>query len=363
MDLKLFTVGPVACYPEVLEEMGRQMLSHRSKEYRMLHRETVELLQDFLETNNPVFLFPSSGTGVMEGSVRNCVRRKMLCCINGAFGERYREVAEANGKVVEPLRADLGEPILPDLLDEALRKHPDVEAVSITYNETSVGLLNPLPKLAEVVKDHGKLLFVDAVSAMGGVELKVDKWGIDVCFASSQKCLGIPPGLAVGSISREALERSEEAENKGWYFDFKLFKRYQDREWSTPMTPTIPQIYALRRILKIIGREGKERHFRLYMERSLKTRNGVAKLGFALFPRKGYESPTVNCIRAEANPSGVEIYERMREKGFELAKGYGAVKKTTFRIGNMGYIRMEDIDAMLKALGEVVKEYRRKPSP
>lgn len=361
MNLKLFTVGPVACYPEVLEEMGRQMHSHRSREYRELHRETVELLQDFLETSNPVFLFPSSGTGVMEGSVRNCVRKRMLCCINGDFGERYLEVAEANGRIAEPLRVNLGEPILPDLLDEALRKNPDVEAVSITYNETSVGLLNPLPDLADVVKSHGKLLFVDAVSAMGGVELKVDKWGIDVCFASSQKCFGVPPGLAIGSVSREALERSEKAENKGWYFDFKLFEKYQEKEWSTPMTPAIPQIYALRRILKIINSEGKEKHFQLYRERSLKIRNGVTRLGFTLFPRKGYESPTVNCFKAEAEPNGIEIYEKMREKGFELAKGYGAVKKTTFRIGNMGYIRMEDIDAMLDALREVVEEYGRKP--
>ncbi|MEM3677267.1 MAG: alanine--glyoxylate aminotransferase family protein [Candidatus Bathyarchaeia archaeon] len=361
MDLKLFTVGPVACYPEVLEEMGRQMLSHRSEEYRRLHRETVEMLQDFLETSNPVFLFPSSGTGVMEGSVRNCVREKMMCCINGDFGERYLEVAESNGKRVEPLRVNLGEPILPDLLDEALRRHPDVEAVSITYNETSVGLLNPLPELADVVKSHGKLLFVDAVSAMGGVELKVDKWGIDVCFASSQKCFGVPPGLAMGSISREALERSEKAENKGWYFDFKLFEKYQEKEWSTPMTPAIPQIYALRRILEIIMSEGKEKHFQLYRERSSKIRKGVTELGFSLFPRKGYESPTVNCFKAEADPNGIEVYEKMRERGFEIAKGYGAVKKTTFRIGNMGYIRMEDIDAMLEALREVVEECRRKP--
>ncbi|MEM3072533.1 MAG: alanine--glyoxylate aminotransferase family protein [Candidatus Bathyarchaeia archaeon] len=356
--MKLFTVGPVACYPEVLEEMGRQMLSHRSEEYRRLHRETVEMLQRFLETVNPVFLFPSSGTGVMEASVRNCVERKMLCCVNGAFGERYVSVGESNGRIVERLQTKLGEPVLPDLLDEALRTHPDVEAVSITYNETSVGLLNPLPELAEVVKSHGKLLFVDAVSAMGGVELKVDKWGIDVCFASSQKCFGLPPGLAIGSVSQEALNRSANAKNKGWYFDFKLFEKYQEKEWSTPMTPTIPQIYALRRILSMIEKDGKESYFQLYRRRSLRIREGVEKLGFTLFPRKGFESPTVTCVNAPANPSGPEVYEEMRRKGFELAKGYGSVKNTTFRIGNMGYVEMRDIDEMLTALTEVVRRHR-----
>ena len=206
MVMKLFTVGPVACRPEVLEEMKRQMFSHRSEEYRELHRETVRRLREFLETKNKVFLFPSSGSGVMEGTVRNCVERKMLCCINGAFGKRYAEVGESNGKIVERLEPELGKPTTPELLDEKLSSAPDVEAVAITYNETSVGLLNPLPELAKVVKEHGKFLFVDAVSAMGGVELKVDKWEIDVCFASSQKCFGIPPGLAVASLSEEALE-------------------------------------------------------------------------------------------------------------------------------------------------------------
>jgi aspartate aminotransferase-like enzyme len=357
--MKLFTVGPVACYPEVLEEMGRQMLSHRSEEYRRLHRETVEMLQRFLETVNPVFLFPSSGTGVMEASVRNCVEKKMLCCVNGAFGERYVSVGESNGRMVERLQTKLGEPVLPDLLDEELRKHPDVEAVSITYNETSVGLLNPLRDLAGVVKSHEKLLFVDAVSAMGGVELKVDEWGIDVCFASSQKCFGLPPGLAIGSVSQEALKRSANAKNKGWYFDFKLFEKYQEKEWSTPMTPVIPQIYALRRILSMIEKDGKENYFQLYMRRSLRIREGVEKLGFTLFPRKGFESPTVTCVNAPANPSGPEVYEEMRRKGFELAKGYGSVKNTTFRIGNMGYVEMHDIDEMLNALGKVVEKYRR----
>lgn len=358
--MKLFTVGPVACYPEVLEEMKHQMFSHRSMEYRKLHRETVELLKEFLETENEVFLFPSSGTGVMEASVRNCVRRKMLICVNGSFGERYVKVAIANGKEVEVLETPLGEPTLPDLLDEKLRKCRDVEAVAITHNETSVGLINPLEKLAEVVKKHGKLLFVDAVSSMGGVEIKVDKWGIDVCFSSSQKCFGIPPGLAIGSVSREALKISESMPNKGWYFDFKLYEKYQKRD-ETPTTPPIPQIFGLNRILKLIKEwGGKEKYFQLYRERNRRIREGIYKLGLTLFPRKGYESPTVSCINAPKGVSGIEIYEKMREKGFELAKGYGKLKKTTFRIGNMGYIEFKDIELMLEALREVLDELKMK---
>lgn len=354
--MKLFTVGPVACRPEVLAEMAIQMFSHRSEEYRLIHRQTVERLQKFLETKNQVFLFPSSGSGVMEGTVRNCVERKMLCCINGEFGKRYAEVGVSNGREVERLEVKLGEPITSELLDEKLSSSPDVEAVTITYNETSVGIINPLPELAKVVKEHGKLLFVDAVSAMGGVEIKVDEWGIDVCFASSQKCFGIPPGLAVASISEEALKRSEKAKNKGWYFDFKLYEQYQQKEWSTHMTPPIPQIAALNKELEIIEKEGgKQKRLEMYSKRNHMISKGVKELGLTLFPKPGYESPTVTCVNAPQGMSGPEVYEKMRKRGFELAKGYGALKERTFRIGNMGYIRFEDIEEMLEALGEVVK--------
>ena len=356
MVMKLFTVGPVACRPEVLEEMKRQMFSHRSEEYKELHRETVRRLQEFLETENKVFLFPSSGSGVMEGTVRNCVERKMLCCINGAFGKRYANVGESNGKIVERLEAELDKPTTPELLNEKLSSVSDIEAVAITYNETSAGLLNPLPELAKVVKEHGKLLFIDAVSAMGGVELKVDEWGIDVCFASSQKCFGIPPGLAVASVSRGALERAGRAKNKGWYFDFKLYEKYQERESSTHMTPPISQILALKKELELIDVEGgKQKRFELYSKRMGRIKERIEDLGLSLFPKRGYESPTVACVNAPKRASGPEVYERMRERGFELAKGYGELKERTFRIGNMGYIRLEDVDEMLHALGEVLR--------
>jgi aspartate aminotransferase-like enzyme len=353
--MKLFTAGPVACYPEILKEMSLQMFSHRSEDYKNLHKVTVEKLQNFLETKNNVFLVPSTGTGIMEGSVRNCVEKKMLCCINGSFGKRYGTVAEANGKQVERLTTELGHPIKPDMLDEKLTATPDVEAVSITHNETSIGLLNHLQDLAKVVKKNGKLLFVDAVSSLGGTEIKVDEWQIDVCFASSQKCFGLPPGLAVGSVSEAALDKSEKAKNKGWYFDFKLFEEYQTK-LNTPMTPVIPQIAALKKALEMVEMNGREAQFELYRKRSLRIRRGVEKLGLTLFPKPGYESPTITCVNAPPHINGLEVYNKMREKGFELAKGYRDLQERTFRIGNMGYVPFEDIDLMLNSLEEILEK-------
>ena len=352
--LKLFTAGPVACYPEVLQAMGMQMISHRSAEYKKLHIETVEMLQKLLETENEVFLFSSTGSGFMEASVRNCVNKKMLCCVTGAFGKRFADVGVSNGKQVEILETSLGNPITPDLLDEKLSKTKDVEAVSITHNETSIGLMNPLAKLADVVKSHGKLVLVDCVSSMGGSRIDVDRWGLDVCFSSSQKCFGIPPGLSVGSISADALKKSESVANKGWYFDFKVWQKSQQKK-GTPMTSVIPQIAGINRILKMIeDKGGKEWFFGLYAERSRRIREGVQKLGLTMFPKSGYESQTVNCVNAPADIDGVKVYEDMRREGFELAKGYGSIQNTTFRIGNMGYIPFEAIDSMLQVLARVL---------
>lgn len=354
--MKLFTVGPVACRPEIMKEMSRQMFSHRSEKYRELQRETINRLQNFLETEERVFLIPSSGSGVMESSVINCVEDKMLCCVNGAFGERYAEIAESNGVKVEKLETEKGNPTTGEKLDEKLSSCPDVEAVSITFNDTSVGLLNPLPQLAEVVKDHDKLLFADAVSAMGGTDIRVDDWEIDICFASSQKCFGIPPGLAVASVSEKALEKSSQAEGKGWYFDLKRYEKYDDVKSGTHMTPPIPQILALNKRLKLIEGIGKERHLQEYQVRNRKIQEGVRDLGLSLFPKEGYESPTVTCVNAPEHKDGFKIYKEMQEKGFELAKGYGELQEATFRIGNMGHITLEDIDLMLKNLEEVLED-------
>jgi len=361
--LKLFTAGPVACFPEVLEAMSFQMFSHRSKEYRDLHRDTVKRLEAFLEARRgTVLLFPSSGTGVMEASVRNFVSPggKVLVTIIGSFGKRYREVVESNGRVPVVLEVEPGNPVLPEELDEALKKNPDVEAVTITYNETSTGVLNPLKELAKIAKEHEKLVFVDAVSAMGAADIKFDEWGLDVVFSSSQKAFGVPPGLAIGVFSEDALEKARNIPNRGWYFDVLKYIKYQEEQWSTPSTPPIPQIIALNVILRVIERiGGKYEWLKIYERRAKKIRSGVKALGMTLFAREGYESPTITCVRTPPGISGLDVYKRMREKGYELAKGYGQFKKTTFRIGHMGYMPDEYIDEMLKALEEVLDELRK----
>ena len=357
---KLFTAGPVACFPEVLKIMGVQMFSHRSKEYKTLHMDTVIRLTHFLEVEKgEVLLLPNSGTGIMELCIRNSVPRgeNVLVTTIGAFGNRFIQVVESNGRVPVPLEYEPGKAVHPEDLDAALHKNPDVAAVTITHNETSTGVLNPLPALAKVVKEHEKLLFVDAVSAMGGTDIRAAKWGIDVVFASSQKAFGVPPGIAVGAFSEAFLETAQQVKEKGWYFDVLKYVKYQNEKQGTPSTPPMPQIFGLNIILRIIEQMGgKGKWLEMYKKRSEMIRRGVKEMGLGILAEKGYESPTISAVVTPAGVTGTQVYEAMRERNIELAKGYGAVKETTFRIGNMGYIPFDDIQEMLENLSEVVKK-------
>ncbi|HIP75391.1 MAG TPA: alanine--glyoxylate aminotransferase family protein, partial [Thermococcus paralvinellae] len=361
---KLFTAGPVACFPEVLEIMKVQMFSHRAKEYKVIHMDTVERLKKFLEVEKgEVLLFPSSGTGIMEASIRNGVSKggKVLVTIIGAFGKRYKEVVESNGRKAVVLEYEPGKAVKPEDLDEALKKNPDVEAVTITYNETSTGVLNPLPELAKVAKEHGKLVFVDAVSAMGGADIKFTKWGIDVVFGSSQKAFGVPPGLAIGAFSEEFMEIANKAEEKGWYFDVPKYVKYQYKKQGTPSTPPMPQVFGLNVVLRIIEKMGgKEEWLKMYQKRAKIIRNGVKEIGLEILAEQGYESPTITAVLTPEGIKGDEVYNAMRERGFEIAKGYGeGIKEKTFRIGHMGYMTFEDIEEMLQNLKEVIEELKK----
>ncbi|MFA4645689.1 alanine--glyoxylate aminotransferase family protein [Pyrococcus kukulkanii] len=360
---KLFTAGPVACFPEVLEIMKVQMFSHRSKEYRKVHVDTVERLRDFLEVKKgEVLLVPSSGTGIMEASIRNGVTKggKVLVTIIGAFGKRYKEVVETNGRKAVVLEYEPGKAVKPEDLDDALKKNPDVEAVTITYNETSTGVLNPLPELAKVAKEHDKLVFVDAVSAMGGADIKFDKWELDVVFSSSQKAFGVPPGLAIGVFSERFLEIAEKMPERGWYFDIPLYVKYLKEKESTPSTPPMPQVFGLNVVLRIIEKMGgKEKWLEMYQKRAEMIREGVKEIGLSILAEEGYESPTITAVLTPKGIKGDEVYEAMRKRGFELAKGYGSVKEITFRIGHMGYIPFDDIREMLDNLREVINELKK----
>ena len=213
--LDLFIPGPVNVSHDVRDKMSLPIIGHREREKMGgIHKSITQNFQKILFTNNQILLSTSSSSGFMEGAIRNCVNEKVLHVTMGAFGDRWYDMSVANGKSPDKLVIEWGKAPTSKQLDEVLSQK-EYEAVCITHNETSTGVTTPLKDLYKTVKDHNALLLVDAVSAAGGVEARIDDWEIDVYLFGLQKCFALPPGLAVAAVSDEALKKAKNVKNRG----------------------------------------------------------------------------------------------------------------------------------------------------
>lgn len=349
----LFNPGPTEVREEVLKAQVRPMISHRGKEFQTLYESVIEKLKKVLNTNNHVIVFTSSATGVMEGTIRNCVRERALGTVCGAFSERWYKLVGECDKEGDAIVVEWGQAIKPEMIEEKL-KTGKYDTVLLTYNETSTGVLNPLPEIAEVMKKYPDVIFaVDAVSAMMGAPLKIEEWGIDIVFASVQKCFALPPGLTVTVISEKALERAKTIKGRGHYFDFIAYvKKYQESK-ETPATPAISLLYAMDYQLDRMIAEGMDNRVKRHQEMARLSQEWAEARGFGMFPEKGYWSPTVSVIN---NPKGFSISDlnkQLEAKGYRIANGYGKLKDVTFRIGHMGDLTPEETKGLLAAIDEV----------
>jgi aspartate aminotransferase-like enzyme len=355
-QLKLFTPGPVYVPERVLKEIAKPNDTHRSKPYSEMHQIATEGLQKLLYTKKECLLFTSSATGIMEACVRNLLKddEKGLFFSIGAFGDRWYEIGETNGKNSIKESVEWGNPITPDIAQEALGKE-SYAAVFIQSNETSTGVYNPIEKLAPIIKDSGALLCVDTTSSMAGVKIEVDNLDIDVCLASVQKCFALPPGLAVCSISEAAVEKAKQVKNRGLYFDFiDLYKRHVAKH-ETPTTPPIPQIRGLTAQLDyILNTEGLEKRFERHRQLGETTRKWANNLNLEMLPQEGYESNTVSTIRNSLDLDIPKMVSLLLDKGYRIVNGYGNLANKTFRIGHMGEILVKDLEKMLKVLAEII---------
>ena len=349
---RLFIPGPTEVSVENLAALARPQLGHRTPEFKTLYDSVVTKLQELLGTREKVFLFTSSSTGVWEAAVRNCVRGRVLCCMQGAFSDRWLKVAESNGKQAEALEVDWGRGIAARRIDDALSAG-GFDAITVVHNETSTGVMNHLDEIAEVVRGHAGVMFlVDAVSSMAGARIDVDAWGIDVCLAGLQKAFSLPAGLAVASVSARALERARTVPHRGYYFDFLEMLKYDERS-NTPSTPAIPQIHALDAQLDAIFAEGKQRRF----ERHAYLASIVqawAREKFALFSEEGYESPTVTCVKNTRGISVAGLNDELGKQWAMISNGYGKLKEETFRIATMGDTQEWEIRGLLATIDRIL---------
>lgn len=348
---KLFTPGPTSVDPQVAAAQSRPMISHRSREFEALFARLEELARKVFRTEGRVFLLACSGTGLQEAAVRNCIRERALVCVNGSFSERWHQIALANGKAADRVQVAWGQAIVPGKLEAALQKSR-YDALLIVHNETSTGVESPVQEIAQRVRElsPNTLLLVDAVSSLGGARLEPDAWGIDVLFASSQGCLGLPPGLALASISERALAFARQVPQRGYYFDFVELERSLRRN-QTPATPAISLLYALEVQLQRILAEGLEARWARH-RRMAEAVRAWASDKFALFAQPGYASQTVTCVRNTRGISVPDLNEFLRPKEMQIAEGDGQIAGETFRIAHMGDTTLEEVRSLLQAIDE-----------
>lgn len=349
---RLFIPGPTEVRIENLAALARPQIGHRTEEFKVLYQSVIGKLKQLLGTRGKVFLFTCSSSGVWEAAVRNCVRQRVLCCVQGAFSERWLKVAETNGKEAHKLSVGWGRAVTAEMIDEALA-HGHYDAITVVHNETSTGVMNHLSAIAEVMKKYPEVLFlVDAVSSMAGAPVPVDSHGIDVCLAGLQKAFALPAGLTVASISERALERARLIEHRGYYFDFLEMLKYDERG-QTPATPAIPQILALDAQLDDILAEGLERRFERHRQLASIVQ-GWARRHFALFAEEGYESPTLTCIKNVRGISVAELNAELGRQWAQISNGYGELKEKTFRIAHMGDTQEWEIRGLLATIDRIL---------
>lgn len=342
----LFIPGPTDVDPRVLAAQAQPMIGHRSQAcYDLIGRLQPKLRRIF-QTQARVFVTASSGTGLQEAAVRNCVAERLLVAVCGAFGERFYQVARANGVAADRVDAPWGQPNLPGEVAAALGKRR-YDALAVVHNETSTGVENPVNEIAERARaiDEDILLLVDAVSSASGVNIETDRWGLDVVLTSSQKCFALPPGLAFAAVSDRALERARSIEHRGWYFDFVALEKYLGRH-ATPATPAISLLFALDLQLDRILEEGLHARFERHAQMAAMVQRWGGR-AFELFAAEGHRSHTVTAIRNTRRLDIRALNNFLAEQDMVISNGYGPLKDETFRVAHMGETQPADIERLL----------------
>ena len=355
---KFFLPGPTEVKPEILATMTRPMISHRGSEIETMMTRIDERLQKVFRTTHPVFTVTSSATGLMEGGVRNAVKSRLLCLINGAFSKRFHKAAVNSGIACDKLEIEFGQAHTPEMLEDALKK-AHYDTVSVVHSETSTGVLNPIKELTEVARASGDVVMViDTVSSMAAAPIECGAWDLDYVLTGSQKALALPPGLAFCAANERIMERAKASKMRGLYFDLVEIHSSWTKHQS-PNTPGVSLLYALDAQLEHIMSEGMEARWARHAAMAQRTWRWVdeqraAGRDISVLAPEGYRSPAVTCISAPAGRTGPQIVSAMKAKGFVITPGYGDAKDSMIRIGHMGEHTVDELDVLLDTLNSVL---------
>lgn len=357
MSYKLFIPGPVEVSEKTYRAMTTPVFGHRSSDFVELYRAVQPGLQSLFRTEDPVFLSTSSAWGVMEGALRNLVKKRVLNCMCGAFSDKWHDVTLRCGFEADPLQVDWGQSIDPEALRAALQTGK-YDVVTLVHNETSTGVMNPLPALMQVLREFPEVVSViDTVSSFSVVPIEKDAWGIDVILTGSQKALALPPGMALFSVSPRAMDRAQSVSTRGYYFDFLEFLKNHEKGM-TPSTPVIPLIQALRSKLEDIAEEGLENRYSRHARLNAMVHAWVERQGLEIFPSiPEHASKSLTCVKNTRELDIPALNTLLKEKyQCVIDGGYGKIKGSTFRISNMGDESEETIATLLHALDTCIAE-------
>lgn len=333
------------------------MIGHRMPECAELFHSVQGKIRQVFYTQSRVYVTASSGTGLQEAAVRNCVKERVLNCVNGAFSDRWRQVTEANGKANEVLNVEWGQPITPEQVVAKL-EGGRFDAITVVQNETSTGVLSPIQEIAAAVRSlpNGQdvSVLVDSVSSLAGARLEFDAWDLDVVLTSSQKAFALPAGLAFAAVSDRALAKAKTIPHRGYYFDFVELEKYLVKD-QTPATPAISLLYALDRQLDDVLAEGMENRFGRHLAMRDRTMAWATDHDFVLYAAPGYESPTLTCVSNNLGLDIAALNQHLRSRGLIISNGYGPLKGKNFRIAHMGDTQMSDLEELLAAMDEFLQ--------
>jgi aspartate aminotransferase-like enzyme len=354
----LFTPGPTPVPPQVLAALAEPVLHHRAPDFRDVYARVLSRLQEVHRTSADVLLFTCSGTGAFESAIVSLCSpgERVLAVSAGNFGERWASMARTYGCEVEELRYEWGE--TPNAADLE-RKLAEIEPVSLVFlvqSETSTGVVSDIESLAQVVKDAGALVVVDAVSSLGAVPLEMDDWGLDVVIAGSQKALMTPPGLATAAVSPAAWEQVARSTLPSFYFDWERTRKAQAK-LDSAFTPAVSLIVALDVALGLLLEDGLDVAFERHTRLGRACRAGIKAMGLELFSPDEDRSAVVTAARMPDGMDSSDLTRALRDRhGVTIAGGQGDLKNTIFRIGHIGWYDEFDIATALSAVELVLGE-------
>jgi aspartate aminotransferase-like enzyme len=352
----LFTPGPAPVPPEVLLEMARPMIHHRTPEFSAALGQARERLKPLFGTRQEVILLAASGSGGMEAAVTNLLGpgEHAVFVNGGKFGERWGKLLAAHGMVGREIRVEWGRAVRTEHIEEALRADPEARAVLVQASETSTCALHPVPEIARLTRERDVMLIVDGITSVGVFEQRMDEWGIDALVTGSQKALMLPPGLAMVALSERAWERARRSRAPRFYFDLPRELKAQRDDHTTAWTAAVSLVLGLNKSLEMIHSEGLAQVFARHRVMAEAARAAAPALGLGLLAPDN-PAPGVTGILTPPGLDGGKLVRYMRDElGVSVQGGQDQMKGKLVRIGHMGYLAPFDMLVAVAALEQAL---------